>query len=88
MLLGYLNTRPRTTYMAGIRNPNMALVSQARLERMKNPFKHEEAEEGGGSEHEHSAGEKQAMGNVFNPDKSASDAGYRLSLAVLEPTHS
>jgi molybdopterin-containing oxidoreductase family iron-sulfur binding subunit len=85
MLLGYLNTRPRTTYMTGIRNPNFELIAddQHRMDKIRNPFHH------GGEEHE--SGEehpKHAMGNLFDPAKAGDDRGYKLSLALLEPTHS
>jgi molybdopterin-containing oxidoreductase family iron-sulfur binding subunit len=85
MLLGYLNTRPRTTYMAGIRNPHLALIEgdEDRMKHIENPFHHGHDE---GAEHGHGGGGEHALGNVFNPDKSASDSGYKLSLAVLEPS--
>ncbi len=91
MLLGYINTRPRTTHMAGIRNPNPALMDAARLHRMENPFHHggheggHEGESEGG--HEGQGNEpvpgKHARGNEFDPAKTITDSGYKLSLAVL-----
>ncbi len=90
MLLGYLNARPRTMHMAGIRNPNLALVDAERKSRMDNPFHHgghgghsegEHQEHGqpeGGAEHG-----KHAFGNQFDPAKTITDSGYKLSLAVL-----
>ncbi|MFM9996126.1 MAG: TAT-variant-translocated molybdopterin oxidoreductase [Phycisphaerales bacterium] len=56
-LLGYLNTRPRTTYMIGVKNPNRGLLEamkkrgvhgvEERLHLMDEPFGH-----GGGGSHE------------------------------------
>jgi molybdopterin-containing oxidoreductase family iron-sulfur binding subunit len=90
MLLGYLNARPRTTHMAAIRNPNMNLVGPERGARIINPFHHGGHEGGGGGHGEHAAPaahEKAALLNVFDPAKAGNDAGYRLSLAVMERTH-
>ncbi len=93
LLLGYLNTRPRTTYLAGIRNPNLNLIDKHREERMHAPFSHGHGGGGGGGEgggHDHSAAPehgKAALLNVFDPAKAGNDAGYRLSLAVMERTH-
>ncbi len=58
MLLYYLNTRPRTTHMARIRNPNPRLVAEERKRRWEQPFHHEGGhdEEGRGSEHGAPAG--------------------------------
>jgi len=39
-LLGFLNTRPRTTHMVAMRNPNPALVAAARKESWAHPFHH------------------------------------------------
>jgi MoCo/4Fe-4S cofactor protein with predicted Tat translocation signal len=85
MLLGYINTRPRTTHMAGIRNPNPALLTEDRLERQKNPFHHGGHDGGGEGEHHapEAAPAKQARGNEFDPAKTITDSGYKLSLAVL-----
>ena len=84
LLLGYLNTRPRTTYLAGIRNPNLALVDAERRGRMDNPFHHGGHESEGGHEHapapEHG---KHARTNYIDPGAAGHDSGYRMSLAVL-----
>ena len=50
MLLYYLNTRPRTTHMVRLRNPNPRLVGAGRRERWENPF-HHGGGEGHGGEH-------------------------------------
>jgi molybdopterin-containing oxidoreductase family iron-sulfur binding subunit len=85
MLLGYLNTRPRTTHLAGIRNPNLALIAddKERLELHDHPFHHGGH---GGPEGGHAAPHaegKHAARNLFDPAKTTEDSGYKLSLAVL-----
>lgn len=99
MLLGYLNTRPRTLYMAGVRNPNPALCDDARKADWDHPFHHggghgDHGDHGHG-DHGHDGqghdGHEQPKGdghgpaaiNLFDPRKRVEDAGYRLSLAVL-----
>jgi hypothetical protein len=77
-LLGYLNTRPRTTYMLAIRNPNPELVSDAHKDWWKHPFDHAMAEPVRGQE---AAGGHAAL--MFDSNKADQDAGYRLSLSVL-----
>jgi molybdopterin-containing oxidoreductase family iron-sulfur binding subunit len=62
MLLGYLNTRPRTTHMARVTNPNPALVPEARREEWEHdPFSHGGPGGGHGTEDpgvgEHGTGE-------------------------------
>jgi molybdopterin-containing oxidoreductase family iron-sulfur binding subunit len=92
LLLGYLNTRPRTTHMVAMRNPNPALVVDAkRKHRWDHPFEHGHGEDGGHG-HDHGGhGEPGpakgaapgAQGMFIDPSRPESDRGYRLSLAVL-----
>ena len=82
-LLADLNTRPRTTYMIGMRNPNENLISAERKAMTENPFGHHgghEGHEGGG----HGGGEHGAEkhGAFVDPSR-LGEQGYRLSLSVL-----
>jgi len=49
-LLGYLNTRPRTTHMVRVMNPNPKLVDAARRHSWDDPFHHAPAAHGDGHE--------------------------------------
>ncbi len=81
-LLGYLDTRPRTSYLLRVRNPNPRLVSDARRHSWEDPFAHHGAEE------LHPAtegGEAGKGGHAFRhePGRRREDSGYALSLNVL-----
>lgn len=76
-LLGYLNTRPRTTHMLAVRNPNPELVSAERKHLWDHPFDHGHGGNGkAGAGHAHGP-------MMYDTDKAEQDAGYRLSLSVL-----
>ena len=73
MLLGYLNTRPRTTYMMRVRNPN----PEIRVYDEHDPLDH-----GGG--HEGDAHGDGSHASLFRDSaKQYTDQGYALSLKVL-----
>jgi molybdopterin-containing oxidoreductase family iron-sulfur binding subunit len=93
-LLGYLLTRPRTSHMLRVRNPNPALLvkseaGKARMRHWEDPFHHaghdherkDEHDHAPGDDHKHKDGKPHAAG--FDPRKRAEDRGYRASLTVL-----
>ncbi len=91
-LLGYLLTRPRTSHMIKIRNPNAALLARTpagkkRMESWEDPFHHGGHDEGGHKDdhegHDHGPGEHKHSAAGFDPAKRAEDRGYRASLTVL-----
>ena len=79
LLLGYLNTRPRTTYMMRVRNPNEAIRHFEH-----DPFDHEGH---GGSEGGHESEENEGHGEhasaFIDRTKKFIDDGYSMSLKVL-----
>jgi Fe-S-cluster-containing dehydrogenase component len=87
-LLGYLNTRPRTTYMVRVENPNPALRKP-----VDNPFDHYghdsgHSSHGAADEHRYLPGMDAGDGmtrSAFLRDgaKAVADKGYALSLRVL-----
>jgi Fe-S-cluster-containing dehydrogenase component len=90
LLLGYLNTRPRTSHLIRVNNPNPALVSAERKAAWEHPFGHHGAGHGDGHGDGHDAGhdshsspEGAKHGFLFNPNKRRDDRGYALSLNVL-----
>jgi molybdopterin-containing oxidoreductase family iron-sulfur binding subunit len=65
-LLSFLNTRPRTTHMVRLRNPNPALADAARKARWDHPF-HHGAHGGGHAEPGHdSHTDNKAQGHVMS----------------------
>ncbi len=87
LLLGFINTRPRTSHMARINNPNERIrrVEHDPLEHGHGGGGHEEGGHGGEHGHESAAeGEKHADA-TFRKDRRMmlQDKGYALSLKVL-----
>lgn len=98
MLLGYLNTRPRTSHMVRVSNPNPVLRAP-----VEDPFHHGHGEHGhgheGSGEHGHSDPHKRPPTphdshrdidhgeghSYFDKRKRRADDGYALSLRVLGP---
>ncbi|MFN0132630.1 MAG: TAT-variant-translocated molybdopterin oxidoreductase [Phycisphaerales bacterium] len=86
MLLGYLNTRPRTTYMVHVANPNPKLRTP-----IEDPFGHHDDHDSHGHEGEH--GGKPSGGHsdlgvsrssfLRDSAKALADRGYAVSLKVL-----
>jgi molybdopterin-containing oxidoreductase family iron-sulfur binding subunit len=92
-LLGYLNTRPRTSHMVRVMNPNPALCSASRVESWENPFHHggheggHEGGHGGGHGEPHPSegahGAEPKAHAFFDQSKRTDDRGYAMSLRVL-----
>jgi len=90
LLLGYLNTRPRTSHMLKVRNPNVSLLKrqgkhgEERVESWADPFHH-----GGHSDdhgHDHNGGgshEEKKHASWYDSKRRRDDSGYRSSLTVL-----
>ena len=72
LLLGFLNTRPRTSHMVAVRNPNTNL--RATVDTLLESEGGHAPPEGGGGEHA-----------FFDRKKSAADRGYAMSLRVVTP---
>ncbi len=91
-LLGYLNTRPRTSHMLKLFNPNPELCEAERKHAWENPFHHggghDEGHEGGG-EHAPAGGEHAIAPFRYDASKRRMDKGYVGSLGVLAtaPAH-
>jgi Fe-S-cluster-containing dehydrogenase component len=79
MLLGYLNTRPRTTYMVKVNNPNPRLRTPE-----EDPFHGGHGGDGTGGGHggEHAAAVDRST-FIRTGSKAIADKGYALSLRVL-----
>ncbi|MFO0861395.1 MAG: TAT-variant-translocated molybdopterin oxidoreductase [Phycisphaerales bacterium] len=83
LLLGYLNTRPRTSHMIRVNNPNPKLVDETRKKAWDHPFHggHDAGHEGG---HNDSHGAEQPKEHAFfDRRRKAEDKGYALSLNIL-----
>ncbi|MBX9735383.1 MAG: TAT-variant-translocated molybdopterin oxidoreductase [Phycisphaerales bacterium] len=88
LLLGYLATRPRTSHLVRVNNPNVELLSKLgkkdRLARIKDPFSHGGDHGGGhGKPGEHGGSGKSSEHSFIDPVKARGEDGYKLSLGVL-----
>jgi len=85
-LLGYLNTRPRTSHMVRVMNPKRELCNQARVDEWTKPLGHGAGDHGDhGDDHEghdHAGGDPKHSFMV-NPSRQRDDRGYAVSLRVL-----
>jgi Fe-S-cluster-containing dehydrogenase component len=76
-LLGYLNTRPRTSHMVRVMNPKRELCDPERVKQWDEPPMH-------GAEHSHPAeGHSDSHAYFTIPSRKRDDRGYALSLRVL-----
>ncbi|MBN8597556.1 MAG: TAT-variant-translocated molybdopterin oxidoreductase [Planctomycetes bacterium] len=89
LLLGFLNTRPRTSHLLRVNNPNPALVDATRKAAWDHPFhgSHDAGHgDGHGADHGHEgdhSAPKEKGHSFFDPRKKSDDKGYALSLSVL-----
>ncbi|MEZ6165276.1 MAG: TAT-variant-translocated molybdopterin oxidoreductase [Phycisphaerales bacterium] len=83
LLLGYLDTRPRTTYMMRVRNPNPAIRVYDEHDPLSHGGGHGDDSHGGGDGHgEESHGEQHSSAYIDRTKKFI-DQGYSMSLKVL-----
>ncbi len=94
-LLGYLNTRPRTSHMVRVMNPKRELCSAERVAEWDMPLGHHaghgEADHGDHGEHGDHGPEtpgatrdgQHSKAFEFKPSRQRDDRGYALSLRVL-----
>jgi MoCo/4Fe-4S cofactor protein with predicted Tat translocation signal len=84
LLLGYLNTRPRTTYMMRVRNPNPAIraIEHDPLDHGSHDAGHDDHGGGHGDSHDDGHGESHTSSYIDNA-KQYIDQGYSMSLKVL-----
>jgi MoCo/4Fe-4S cofactor protein with predicted Tat translocation signal len=84
MLLGYLNTRPRTSHMLRVSNPHPELVTDERKHSWEDPFHHGGSHgDGHKGEHDNHSHGKPDEHSFIDPRKAREDGGYALSLRVL-----
>ncbi|MFT5424616.1 MAG: MoCo/4Fe-4S cofactor protein with predicted Tat translocation signal [Phycisphaerales bacterium] len=85
MLLGYLDTRPRTSHLMRVRNPNPEVWEYDEHD----PLDHSqggESPEGGETDSHGSEGDDHAAAAFIDTTKRYTDQGYNLSLRVLGGT--
>ena len=94
LLLGYLNTRPRTSHLLKVNNPNPALVDNVhRRNAWEHPFHgpaqgpaHGGEKDGSGTGHGSDPAAAKT-GAFFDPRRRNEDSGYALSLSVLSASN-
>jgi len=87
LLLGYLDTRPRTTYMMRVRNPNPEIrpIEHDPMVHGEHGGEHESENNGHGNEEAHAAGRNSS--SYIDRTKQYLDQGYSMSLKVLSGVH-
>ncbi len=81
LLLGYINTRPRTSHLMRVTNPNPAILEPVDTIALH----HHSSEHEGSGEHEGNAEHEAEQSFRIDPARKADDDGYALSLSVLGP---
>jgi len=88
LLLGYLNTRPRTSHLMRVRNPNPAVAVYDEHDPLAHGEGHGDSHEGDGQDNEShgTEGDAHAAAAFIDTTKRYTDQGYNLSLRVLGGT--
>ncbi|MFG0313913.1 MAG: TAT-variant-translocated molybdopterin oxidoreductase [Phycisphaerales bacterium] len=90
LLLGYLGTRPRTTYMMRVRNPNEA-IRHREHDPLDHGGHHGDDSHGGGHGDDHNGhddhGGESHSSSYIDRTKRFMDQGYSMSLKVLSGVH-
>ncbi|MCL4221209.1 MAG: TAT-variant-translocated molybdopterin oxidoreductase [Phycisphaerales bacterium] len=83
MLLGYLNTRPRTTYALRVRNPNEKIGVFDHEDPLAHSGGHGNGSHGGNGGHGADHGSQPHGSTFMDRERSMHDRGYAMSLRVL-----
>ena len=89
LLLGYLNTRPRTTHMMRINNPNPAVraIEHDPLDHGGHAPGHDDPTGAGHEDAYSTEGEAHSSSSYIDRGKKLIDDGYSRSLTVLGGIH-